>query len=98
MLTLFIVMRINYSYYWNKRLHKILMFEYFSTACLEYQIFFSRSPQRMSALENVAGRRVPRPSSTRWNFKSRTVNAVKEMKDQIIECCSILEASKSRET
>src|SRR6201990_1711383 len=60
--------------------------------------FSSRSSQRMSALENVAGRRVPRPSSTCWNFKSRAVNAVKEMKDQIIECCSILEASKSRET
>ncbi|XP_042222708.1 zinc finger MYM-type protein 1-like [Homarus americanus] len=60
--------------------------------------FFSKSPQRMAALENVAGHRIPRPSATRWNFKSRTVNAVHEMKDALIECCSTLEASNSRET
>lgn len=60
--------------------------------------FFSKSPQRMAALENVAGHRIPRPSATRWNFKSRTVNAVNEMKDALIECCSILEASNSRDT
>ncbi|XP_042226471.1 zinc finger MYM-type protein 1-like [Homarus americanus] len=61
-------------------------------------VFFSKSPQRMAALENVAGHRIPRPSATRWNFKSRTVNAVHEMKDALIECCSTLEASNSRET
>jgi len=60
--------------------------------------FFSKSPQRMAVLENVAGHRIPKPSATRWYFKSRTVNAVKEMKDALIECCSILEGSKSRET
>ena len=60
--------------------------------------FFSKSPQRMTALENTAGSRIPRPSATRWNFKSRTVNAVHEMKDALIECCTILEASNSRDT
>nr|XP_053646595.1 uncharacterized protein LOC128698395 [Cherax quadricarinatus] len=52
----------------------------------------------MAALENTAGSRIPRPSATRWNFKSRTVNAVQEMKDALIECCTILEASNSRDT
>ena len=60
--------------------------------------FFSKSPQRMAAFENIAGHRIPRPSATRWNFKSRTVNAVHEMKDELVECCSILEASSSRDT
>jgi len=32
----------------------------------------------MAALDNTAGHRIPRPSTTRWNFKSRTVNAVYE--------------------
>ena len=60
--------------------------------------FFSKSPQRMAALEKVADRRIPRPSSTRWNFKSRTINTVKEIKEEIIECCSVLEKSNSKET
>ena len=40
--------------------------------------FFSRSSLRISALERITNsrRRVPRPSSTRWNFKSRTVSTV----------------------
>ena len=60
--------------------------------------FFSNSPQRMAVLESVSGRRVPRPSVTRWNFKSRTVNAVYEIKDSLLEVCSRLEASGSEET
>ena len=60
--------------------------------------FFSNSPQRMAALDNTAGRRIPRPSTTRWNFKSRTVNTVYESKDALIACCSKLEASNSKET
>lgn len=61
--------------------------------------FFSNSPQRMATLESVAdSHRIPRPSTTRWNFKSRTVNAVYEMKDLIIECCSKLESSNSKVT
>ena len=52
----------------------------------------------MVALDNTTGRRIPRPSTTCWNFKSRTVNAVYESKDALIECCSKLEASNSKET
>ncbi|KAK7085275.1 hypothetical protein SK128_023503 [Halocaridina rubra] len=73
------------------------MFEYFITVCQEYQ-HFSKSLQRLIALENTAGSRIPRPSSTRWNFKSRTVNAVQGMKDALIECCTILELSNSKDT
>ena len=61
--------------------------------------FFSKSPQRMSVLEDIsAGQRVPSPSSTRWSFKSRTVNAVYEMKDELIQCCTELQVSQSKET
>ncbi|XP_042242452.1 zinc finger MYM-type protein 1-like [Homarus americanus] len=59
--------------------------------------FFSRSPQRMAALENVASHIIPNPSATHWNFKSRTVNAVHEMKAAIYEYCNTLEASNSRD-
>ena len=42
--------------------------------------------------------RIPQVSATRWNFRSRTVNAVYERKDQLIRCCDILEKSQSKET
>ena len=63
--------------------------------------FFSKSPQRVTALNNVLqGRRtsIPRPSTTRWNFKSRTVNKVFELKDAILQCCDQLEESRSGDT
>ena len=61
--------------------------------------FFSKSPQRMTLLEDItSSRRIPRPSATRWNFKSRTINAVYEMREEIIMCCVQLEASTSKET
>ena len=49
-------------------------------------------------LEEIAGRSVPSPSNTKWNFKSKTVNAVKEMKTAIIECCEKLQLSSSNKT
>ena len=53
----------------------------------------------MASLENAtAGRRIPRPSSTRWNFWSKTANSVHEMKSEIIQCCSNLETSPTQET
>lgn len=52
----------------------------------------------MSVLEQVAQKRVPRPSGTRWNFKSQTVISVSQMKEDIIECCSNLEKSFSSAT
>ena len=61
--------------------------------------FFSQSSHRTKALEDATkGRRIPRPSSTRWNFKSRTVNQVHELKEKIIECCTKLEASGLKDT
>ena len=61
--------------------------------------FFSKSSQHTKALENATeGQRIPRPSSTRWNFKSKTVNQVHQFKEEILQCCSKLKASNSRET
>ena len=60
--------------------------------------FFSNSPQRMSVLEEIAHRRIPCSPSTRWNFKSRTVQTVFDLKDSLIECCSKLEESRSKTT
>ena len=39
----------------------------------------------MAVLDEVVGR-VPRASTTRWNFKSRTVNTVYEHRESLIEC------------
>ena len=55
--------------------------------------FFSKSPQRMAALEQIAGRRIPSSPSTRCNFQSRTVNAVREMREALIACCDNLSGS-----
>ena len=42
-----------------------------------FPAFLSRSPQRLSALDEVSSRHIPTLSSTRWNFKSRTVSKSK---------------------
>ena len=61
--------------------------------------FFHRSAKRMAVLDDVAGgQRVPSPSATRWSFKEKTVESVHEMKDKLIECCTILEDSNNNET
>lgn len=52
--------------------------------------FFSRSPQRLAALDEVS-QRIPRPSGTRWNFKSRTVNTVFENKEALLKCFKLLQ-------
>ena len=49
----------------------------------------------MVALEQIAGRRIPSLPSTRWNFQSRTVNPVKEMREALIACCDNLSSSQS---
>ena len=60
--------------------------------------FFSRSSLRMSVLENItSNKHTPRPFNTRWNFKSRTVNAVYELQEELIECFSQLAISRSTE-
>ena len=60
--------------------------------------FFSKSPQRVAALEAVANRRIPRPSSTRWSFWSRTIGTVHALRESIIECCCNLERSRATNT
>ena len=60
--------------------------------------YFSNSSQRMAVLDEVAHRRIPRSSATRWNFKSRIVQTVYELHDPLLECCSILECSLSEST
>ena len=61
--------------------------------------FFSRSPFRMSALEQVTNnRRIPRPSSTRWNFKTRTVSVVYDLRKELVECFSELSKSNFSDT
>ena len=52
----------------------------------------------MAVLDDIAGCRIPAPSSVRWNFKTRLVSIVYEIKDKIIECCTKLEESNNNET
>ncbi|KAM4557752.1 zinc finger MYM-type protein 1-like [Odontesthes bonariensis] len=51
-----------------------------------FATFFSTSPKRTAALAETSTKRIPRPPSTRWNFKSRTVNVVWETREEILEC------------
>ena len=52
--------------------------------------FFSMSPKRTSVLDSITSQRVARGSATRWNFRSRTVNSVFEMKDDLNECFDLI--------
>lgn len=56
----------------------------FFNSLLEIHAFSSRSPQRMDTLKNAVSYRIPNPSATRWNIKSRTVNVVHKTKDALI--------------
>ncbi|XP_031357512.1 uncharacterized protein LOC116181298 [Photinus pyralis] len=49
-------------------------------------VFFSNSPQRVSILDKIVGKKIPRSIPTRWNFKSRTVNVVFEHREALIDC------------
>ena len=51
-----------------------------------FATFFSGSPKRTSALADATNKRIPRPPATRWNFKSRTVNAVWENREALLKC------------
>ena len=63
-----------------------------------FPAYFSRSPQRLSALESVVARRIPSCSATRWNFKSRTVNTIFENKESLKECLLELEKMPNNKT
>ena len=51
-----------------------------------FSAFFSRSPKRTAVLDQVVAHRLPRASTTRWNFHSRAVNTVYEHKDDLLKC------------
>lgn len=55
--------------------------------------FFSNSPQRVAVLDEVVGNRIPKASSTRWNFKSRTVNTVYENREDLINCMEKIQST-----
>ncbi|XP_070404461.1 zinc finger MYM-type protein 1-like [Nothobranchius furzeri] len=57
--------------------------------------FFVRSPKRTSILDEVVARRLPRASTTRWNFNSRTVNTVHEHLEDLVQCFETINSSGS---
>ena len=55
--------------------------------------FFSNLPQRMAVLDEVSHCHILRSSATRWNFNSRIVQTVFELRDILVDCCRVLENS-----
>ncbi|XP_065070319.1 zinc finger MYM-type protein 1-like [Rhopilema esculentum] len=55
-----------------------------------FSVFFSRSPKRVSCLDECVARRIPRSVQTRWNFQSRIVSTVFEHKDDLIKCFEMI--------
>ena len=51
-----------------------------------FPVFFSRSTLRTKVLDDIVQQRLPRLAQTRWMFNIRTVNAVYENKEALIEC------------
>ena len=49
----------------------------------------------MAVLDEVTNHRIPQSSPTRWNFKSRIVQTVFELRDILVDCCTVLEDSPS---
>ncbi|XP_070822084.1 zinc finger MYM-type protein 1-like [Chaetodon trifascialis] len=67
---------------------------FFSDLC-GIATFFTRSPKRTSILDQIVERRLPRASSTRWNFNSRIVNTVHENLDDLMQCFESIRTSGS---
>lgn len=57
--------------------------------------FFTRSPKCTSILDHIVARRLPRASSTRWNFNSGIVNTVHENLDDLLECFETISTGSS---
>ncbi|KAF3837917.1 hypothetical protein F7725_009685 [Dissostichus mawsoni] len=51
-----------------------------------FSTFISGAPKRVADLAEATQRRIPRPPAVRWNFKSRTVNAVWETREALLQC------------
>lgn len=56
-----------------------------------FPLFFSRSPQRLAALESVSCNRIPSGSGTKWNFRSRTIGVVYKNREELLKCFEKLE-------
>lgn len=56
-----------------------------------FSIFFSSSPKRMDVLKDVCNRCLPTVPQTRWNFQSRVVNSVKELRVELIKTFDTIE-------
>ena len=54
------------------------------------QFFFSRSPKRVSCLDDCVARRILRSVQTRWNFHSRIVSTVFDHKDDLRKCFGLI--------
>ncbi|XP_078506844.1 zinc finger MYM-type protein 1-like [Lissotriton helveticus] len=57
--------------------------------------FFSRSPKRMEALQEIVDKRVPRGASTRWNYNIRTVQLIFQYREDLVQCFEAIEANKT---
>ena len=55
-----------------------------------FSSFFSCSPKRTHVLEQVASKRIPTVSETRWNFKSRLVSTIADLREQLLEVFDII--------
>jgi hypothetical protein len=58
----------------------------FSSDLCGFAALFPRSSKRTAVLDKVVAHRLPRASSTRWNFHSRAVNTIFEHKDNLLKC------------
>ncbi len=57
--------------------------------------FFTWSPKRTALLDQIVARRLPRASSTRWNFNSRIVSTVYENLGDLRECFETIRSDSS---
>ena len=60
-----------------------------------FSSFFSTSPKRSDALRKICKRRLPSCVQTRWNFQSRVIRGVFDIKSELLQCFSEIESSPS---
>ena len=58
-----------------------------------FSSFFSVSPERSDLLRQICSRRLPACAPTRWNFQSRVVQGVSEIRSELIECFNGIQSS-----
>lgn len=56
---------------------------------------FTQSRKHTGILDQIVARRLPKASSTRWNFSSKIVSAVYENLDDLIQCFESIRTSGS---